>query len=188
MPGSIDPISSAEPERLGGVDRDRARAPRPASCRSSTQATVIASGRLAVGEVPGLKSVPIATGTPRSMNVRAGAWWSFIRNQVVAGSSVATTGAPSARPARGQRLDPGVGRRREMVGGGRPELRGELGAARRGELVGVEPDAHPVPGGRLRIRRDWSALKTPSSQNTSQKRARPCAATPGSCSSMTDRT
>ena len=52
----------------------------------------MASGRLAVGDVPGLKSVPIATGMPRSMIVRAGAWWSFMRNHVVAGSSVATTG------------------------------------------------------------------------------------------------
>ena len=31
------------------------------------------SGRLAVGEVPGLKSVARAIGTPRSMSVRAGA-------------------------------------------------------------------------------------------------------------------
>src|SRR6476660_5457424 len=63
------------------------------------QATVIARGRLAVGEVPGLKSVPSATGTPRSMNVRAGAPWSFMRNQVVAGRTVATTGRPSPAAA-----------------------------------------------------------------------------------------
>ena len=63
----------AEPERMGGVDRRPRRAPRPASARGSRQATVITSGRLAVGDVPGLKSVPSATGIPRSMNVRAGA-------------------------------------------------------------------------------------------------------------------
>ena len=38
------------------------------------------------------------------------------------------------------------------------------------------------------MRRDWSALNTPFSQKTSQKRARPWAATPGSWSSITDRT
>ena len=56
--------------------RPRGRAPRAALIvtaasassgvsRSSRQATVIASGRLGVGDVPGLKSVPSATGTPR---------------------------------------------------------------------------------------------------------------------------
>ena len=140
-----------------------------------------------MGEVPGLKSVPIATGTPRSMNVRAGAWWSFIRNHVVTGSRVATTGA-SVGGGRGQGVDPGLGRRREVVGRGRAELGGQLRAAGRGELVGVEADAIPYAAAAVRIRRDWSALKTPSSQKTSQKRARPWAAMPGSCSSMTERT
>ena len=45
----------------------------------------------------------------------AGAPWSFIRNQVVAGRTVATTGR-SSRGGRGQRIDPRLGRRREMVG------------------------------------------------------------------------
>ena len=57
------------------------------------QANDIASGRLAVGDVPGLKSVPMATGTPASTNRRAGAWWSLRRYQVVTGSRVATTGS-----------------------------------------------------------------------------------------------
>src|SRR5262249_55008110 len=39
----------------------------------------------------------------------------------------------------------GVGWRGEMVGRGGAEFGGELGAARWGELVGVEPDAHPEP-------------------------------------------
>ena len=63
------------------------------------QAKVIASGRLAVGDVPGLKSVPMATGTPASMKARAGAWWSFIRNQVVTGRRVATTARSSSAAA-----------------------------------------------------------------------------------------
>ena len=131
--------------------------------------------------------MPIATGHAASMNVRAGAWWSFIRNQVVAGSSVATTGR-SVRRGRGQGLDAGVGRRREVVRRRGPELGRQLRTARRGELVGMQARRHPVAAAAVRIRRDWSALKTPSSQNTSQKRARPWAATPGSWSSMTDRT
>ena len=66
----------------------------------SRQATVMTSGRFGVGEVPGLKSVPRATGTPASMNRLAGAASSAIRNQVVAGSSVATVGwSPSAARA-----------------------------------------------------------------------------------------
>ena len=44
--------------------------------------------------------------------------------------------------------------------------------------------AIPYAAAASRIRRLWSAVKTPSSQNTSQKRARPWAATPGICSSM----
>ena len=48
--------------------------------------------------------------------------------------------------------------------------------------------ARPYPAAADRIRRDCSALNTPVSQKTSQKRARPWAATPGSCSSITDRT
>ena len=43
----------------------------------------------------------------------------------------------------------------------------------------------PYPAAVRRIRRLWSAVNTPSSQKTSQNRAIPCAATPGSCSSMT---
>ena len=91
MPGSSEPISSSSDSARAAliVTADSVSS---GVIRRFRQAAVIASGRLAVGDVPGLKSVPIATGMPRSMNVRAGAWWSFIRNQVVAGSSVATTG------------------------------------------------------------------------------------------------
>jgi hypothetical protein len=64
-----------------------------------THANDMASVRFGVGDVPGLKSVPIATGTPASMKARAGAWWSFMRNQVVTGSSVATTGSPASATA-----------------------------------------------------------------------------------------
>ena len=46
----------------------------------------------------------------------------------------------------------------------------------------------PKPVAASRTRRDWSALNTPRSQNTSANRARPCAAMPGSCSSMSERT
>ena len=69
------------------------------------------------------------------------------------------------------------------------ELGRELRAAGRRELVGVEPQRQPVTRRPpARIRRDWSASNTPLSQKTSQNRARPWAATPGSCSSMIDRT
>ena len=61
----------------------------------------------------------------------------------MAGSSVATVGrGPSA--AAGERGDPLVGRRVEVVRGERAQLRGELGAAGRGQLVGVEADRQPV--------------------------------------------
>ena len=95
MPGSSEPISSSSPIARAAL-MVTALSASSGVIRSSRQAIVIASGRLAVGEVPGLKSVPSATGTPRSMNVRAGAPWSFIRNQVVAGRRVATTARSSA--------------------------------------------------------------------------------------------
>ena len=109
---------------------------------------VIANGRLAVGDVPGLKSVPMATGMPRSMNVRAGAPWSFMRNQVVTGRTVATTGA-AVRRCLGEGGDPGLGRRRQVVGGERADLGGQLGAAGRRELVGVQPGRHAQARRRL---------------------------------------
>ena len=108
----------------------------------------MAIGRLAVGDVPGLKSVPIATGMPRSMNVRAGAPWSFMRNQVVAGRTVATTGSILGGGQR-ERIDPGLGWRREVVRRRGPELGRQLGPARRGQLIGMEPGQQPVAGGRL---------------------------------------
>ena len=98
MPPSSEPISPASPSAWAALIVTAARTS-SGVIRSRRHAAVIASGRLAVGDVPGLKSVPIATGTPRSMKARAGAWWSFIRNQVVTGRSVATTGRPSAAAA-----------------------------------------------------------------------------------------
>ena len=89
------------------------------------------------------------------MNVRAGAPWSFMRNQVVAGRTVATTGrgpsgeaaAAAAAPASASiPASDGVARWSAEV---RPELRRQLGAARWRELVGVQPELHPEPRGRL---------------------------------------
>ena len=108
----------------------------------------MASGRLGVGDVPGLKSVPMATGTPASTNARAGAWWSFMRNQVVTGSSVATTGVPASAAAAIAAI-PAVGRRGQMVGRSRPQLGRELRATRRCQLIGMEPRHQPERCGRL---------------------------------------
>ncbi len=82
------------------------------------------------------------------MNRRAGAASSAMRNHVVAGSSVATVGwsPPAAARERGDAL---VARRVEVVGGQRAELRRQLRAAGRGELVGVQAERHPVAGRRL---------------------------------------
>ena len=73
LPGSRDPISSSSPSARAALMVTAARTS-SGVIRRFTQANDIASGRLAVGEVPGLKSVPIATGTPASMKARAGAW------------------------------------------------------------------------------------------------------------------
>ena len=152
-----------EAERAGRVDRHRASSDlvgRHAAARG--RPTVITSGRLAVGDVPGLKSVPSATGTPRSMNVRAGASWSFIRNQVVAGRSGRDDRPVRAAAAAASASMPASRRRREVVGRGRPELGRELRAARRRQLVGVQPRAPcRSAAAASRIRRDWSAVKTP---------------------------
>jgi hypothetical protein len=91
VPGSIVPIWSPSPRANAALTVTAASASEGLSL-SARQATVITSGRLVVGEVPGLKSVARAIGMPRSINVRAGANVSCIRNQVVAGRSVATTG------------------------------------------------------------------------------------------------
>ena len=72
MPVSIEPISSPRPSAWAALIVTAASASDGVS-PSSRQATVMTSGRLGVGDVPGLKSVPSATGTPRSMSVRAGA-------------------------------------------------------------------------------------------------------------------
>ena len=72
LPGSSEPTSSARPIARAALIVTAARTS-SGVIRRFRQAAVIARGRLAVGDVPGLKSVPIATGTPRSMNVRAGA-------------------------------------------------------------------------------------------------------------------
>ena len=83
------------------------------------------------------------------MNVRAGAPWSFIRNQVVAGRTRRDDRRDPSGGGRGERIDPGLGWRREVVRRRGPELGRQLGAARRGQLVGVEPEPQPVAGGRL---------------------------------------
>ena len=93
-------LDGGEDPAAGGEDLEIVRAAltvTPASASdavsfSSRTPTVMTSGRLALGDVPGLKSVASATGTPRSMSSRAGANSSCMRNHVVAGRSVATTG------------------------------------------------------------------------------------------------
>ena len=91
MPGSMAPASSPRPSACAALTVTATSASAGVSF-ISRQAMVMTRGRLGVGEVPGLKSVPSATGTPASMNRRAGAASPVMRNQVVAGSSVATTG------------------------------------------------------------------------------------------------
>ena len=81
------------------------------------------------------------------MNVRAGAATDFIRNQVVAGRTTATTGRPDdAAAARASipALD-GVAR---WSADSALDLGGQLRALGWGELVGVEPGSHPVGLGR----------------------------------------
>ena len=161
MPASSEPISSSQPERPRGVDRDRRQGlvRRQAEVRGRPRSSPGAGSRSV--RCPGLKSVPIATGTPRSMNVRAGAWWSFMRNQVVAGRSVATTGSALGR-GRGQGVDAGLatasrdGRPRRPRSRPRAPRRPRAPARRRGAAA-----RSPKPAAASRIRRDWSALNTP---------------------------
>ena len=186
LPDSSEPISSSRPTARAALIVTAVSASSGVIC-NSTQATVMASGRLAVGDVPGLKSVPMATGMPRSMKVRAGAPWSFIRNQVVAGSTVATTARPSAAAWASASMPAADG-----------AARWSAEAAPSSAASSAPPDgasssacnraAIPKVAAVSRIRRDCSALNTPSSQNTSQNLARPWAAIPGSCSSMIERT
>ena len=56
---------------------------------------------------------------------------------------------PALGRGRGERVDAGLRRRREVVRRRGPELGRQLRAARRGQLVGVEPRRQPVAGGRL---------------------------------------
>ena len=97
------------------------------------------SGRLVTGEVPGLKSVASATGTPTSISSRAGSRSARPRNQGTVGSRTATTGRPAAA-ASARAAMPAAGRRPEMVRRERAELRGQLRPARRRQLIGVEAD------------------------------------------------
>ena len=141
MPGSSDPISSSSDSARAALIVTAASASSGDRPRFTT-ANDMASARFGAGEVPGLKSVPIATGTPASTKARAGAWWSFIRNQVVIGSRVATTGV--ARLGRGghRARCPAFGRRGKVVGRCGLQLRGELRAAGRRQLVGVQARLH----------------------------------------------
>ena len=78
-------------------------------------------------------------------------------------------------PERGQGLDAARRDGDQVVGGERPELGGQLGAARVHELVGVEPRREAVADAGLEHpARLLGGEKTPCSQKTSQKRARPC--------------
>ena len=54
------------------------------------------SGRLSVGDVPGLKSVARATAAPASINRRAGAWDRLPRKIIVPGRSTATVELPGS--------------------------------------------------------------------------------------------
>ena len=82
------------------------------------------------------------------MNRRAGAKWCLPRNQLVAGSSVATTGVP-ASAARASAAIPSSDGAAEVIGGedSRESSSGQLGAARRGQLVGVEAEGQAVVRG-----------------------------------------
>ncbi len=82
------------------------------------------------------------------MNARAGAWWSFMRNQVVIGQQRRDDGV--TRLGRGgHRGDPRLRRRGEVVGRGGAELGGQLRAAGRCQLVGVQPRLQPERRGGL---------------------------------------
>ena len=139
LPTSSEPWLSAMPERGGGVDRHRRRAPRPRSASDWCTANASASWALGAGEVPGLKSVPMATGTPRV--------------DQCAGGRVMLVGQVEARQ-RQQRRDSGAaacGRPRQRLDsiassprrGDRPRVRRAPPPAPhhpRMDLVGVESD------------------------------------------------
>ena len=155
--------------------------------RSSRQATVIASGRLGVGDVPGLKSVPSATGTPRSMNVRAGARLVLHQEPGRAGRSVATTGSARGRGRRRARRSPrptGVARWSADSGA---QLRGQLRAAATGRArrrAARTPARRPrPPRGSAAI---WSAREHALlAEHVARSAPGPGRRRPGSCSSMT---
>ena len=109
---------------------------------------VITSGRFGVGDVPGLKSVPSATGTPASMNRRAGRVL-VLHEEPGRGRQQGRDDGRSLTAAARHRGHALVAGRVEVVRGQRAELGRQLRATGRGELVGVEPTAMPIAGGRL---------------------------------------
>ena len=115
---------------------------------SSRHATVMTKGRLAVGDVPGLKSVASATGMPRSMKRRGGS--DLVVHQEERRRRQQDGDDRAARAGRGgERIDARRRRRGEMVGGQGADLRRQLRAAARRQLVGMEARLEPEAGGRL---------------------------------------
>ena len=135
--------------------------------RSDRQATVIASGRLAVGDVPGLKSVPSATGMPRSMSVGPG------RRARASGTTSSRAGASRRRVDRRRRraraaipsADGAPGDPLTAPRSRPPAPRHRRARARRRGAAGAIPKRAPA----ARIRRLWSAVNTPCSQKTSRE-------------------
>ena len=151
LPGSSDPISSSSPSAWAAliVTAARASSGRHPQVRGRRRSWPAAGSR--VGDVPGIEvRADARPGRPRSMNVRAG------RVVVLHQEPGRGRAGASRRPAgpvgggRGQGVDAGVRRSREVVGRRRPELGGQLGAAGRRELVGVEARRQAVCGRRLR--------------------------------------
>ena len=86
------------------------------------------------GDVPGLQSVAMATGTPLSRNSWTGGGWLFVERQVGARQQY------GRRAGIGERPHTRVRRVFEVVGGQGAEVRREFRAAAVAELVGMQLD------------------------------------------------
>ena len=142
LPGSSEPISSSSDSARAAliVTADSVSS---GVIRRFRQAAVIASGRLAVGDVPGLKSVP-ERDRDAALDEGPGRGVVLLHQEPGRRRQERRDDRLIRGRGRGEGVDPGGRWRREVVGRRGPELGGEFRAARRDEFVGMEPRRQPV--------------------------------------------
>ena len=189
LPGSIEPISSPSPSAWAALIVTAA------SASSGRHPERQARDRHRQRQARRRRRARVEVGPDRDRDAALderpgrGAWWSFMRNQVVAGRSVATTGRPDSRrprPAASIPASDGVAR---WSADERPDLGGELRAAatvparRRGVAA-----ASRRPPPRSGSRRHWSAREDAVLAEDVGEAGPALGGDAGSCSSMSCRT